>query len=116
MFLSRNKRNNVYPCKPPFYYIKVGFKGIKLIQVSFRDVTVPGASPADGIPKSICCGFFCVFFFRQNKAYLNLLLGMKYQSLFSLKNGPRRAKMCLEAYADSKCPDQPAHHQLLQNV
>ena len=25
---SRNKKNNVYPCKPTqFYYIKVGFKG-----------------------------------------------------------------------------------------
>ena len=24
MFLSRNKKNNVYPCKPQFYYIKVG--------------------------------------------------------------------------------------------
>ena len=31
MFLSRNKKNNVYPCKPQFYYIKVGFKGVKLI-------------------------------------------------------------------------------------
>ena len=31
MFLSRNKKNNVYPCKPHFYYIKVGFKGIKII-------------------------------------------------------------------------------------
>ena len=31
MFLSRNKENNVYPCKPQFYYIKVGFKGIKII-------------------------------------------------------------------------------------
>ena len=30
MFLSRNKKNNVYPCKPQFYYIKVGFKGSKL--------------------------------------------------------------------------------------
>ena len=29
MFLSRNKKNNVYPCKPQFYYIKVGFKGVK---------------------------------------------------------------------------------------
>ena len=29
MFLSRNKENNVYPCKPQFYYIKVGFKGVK---------------------------------------------------------------------------------------
>ena len=27
MFLSRNKKNNVYPYKPHFYYIKVGFKG-----------------------------------------------------------------------------------------
>ena len=26
MFLSRNRKNNVYPCKPQFYYIKVGFK------------------------------------------------------------------------------------------
>ena len=25
MFLSRNRKNNVYPCKPQFYYIKVGF-------------------------------------------------------------------------------------------
>ena len=31
MFLSRNKKNNVYPCKPQFYYIKVGFKGFKII-------------------------------------------------------------------------------------
>ena len=31
MLLSRNKKNNIYPCKPQFYYIKVGFKGIKII-------------------------------------------------------------------------------------
>ena len=31
MFLSRNKKNNVYPCKLQFYYIKVGFKGVKII-------------------------------------------------------------------------------------
>ena len=31
MFMSRNKKNNVYPCKPQFYYIKVGFKGVKII-------------------------------------------------------------------------------------
>ena len=30
MFLSRNKNNNVYPSKPQFYYIKVGFKGVKI--------------------------------------------------------------------------------------
>ena len=31
MFLSRNKKKNVYPCKPQFYYIKVEFKGVKII-------------------------------------------------------------------------------------
>ena len=31
MFLSRNKKNNVYPCKHQFYYIKVRFKRIKTI-------------------------------------------------------------------------------------
>ena len=30
MFLSRNKKINVYPCKPQFYYIKLGFKGSQL--------------------------------------------------------------------------------------
>ena len=31
MFSSRNKKNNVDPCKPQFYYIKVGFKGDRII-------------------------------------------------------------------------------------
>ena len=31
MFLSRNKKNNVYPCKPQFFYIKVGFKEVKIV-------------------------------------------------------------------------------------
>ena len=31
MCLSRNKKNNVYPCKLQFYYIKVGFYGVKII-------------------------------------------------------------------------------------
>ena len=31
MFLSRNKKNNVYSSKPQFYYIKVGFWGVKII-------------------------------------------------------------------------------------
>ena len=30
MFMSRKKKNNVYN-KPQFYYIKVGFKGVKII-------------------------------------------------------------------------------------
>ena len=31
MFLSRNTKTNVYPCKSKFFYIKVGFKGVKII-------------------------------------------------------------------------------------
>ena len=31
MILSRNKKNNVYPCKPQFYYIKLRFKGVTII-------------------------------------------------------------------------------------
>ena len=28
---KQNKKNNVYPCKPQFYYIKMGFNGVKII-------------------------------------------------------------------------------------
>ena len=35
MCLSRNKKNNVYPCKPQFYYIKWGFRGSKLYRYVF---------------------------------------------------------------------------------
>ena len=31
MFLNRNKKNNMYICKPQFCYIKVGFKGVLVI-------------------------------------------------------------------------------------
>ena len=40
-------KNNVYPCKPQFYFIKVGFKGIKI----YRRVSVMSIS--DG---AICSG------------------------------------------------------------
>ena len=33
VFLSRNKKINVYPCNPQFYCIKVGFKGVKTVFV-----------------------------------------------------------------------------------
>ena len=35
IFLGRNKKNNVYPCKHQFYYIKVGFKGSALYRHVF---------------------------------------------------------------------------------
>ena len=42
MFLSRNKKNNVYPCKPQFYYIKVGFKLYRYVFVMIFN----GSDPA----------------------------------------------------------------------
>ena len=36
-FFDRNKKITVYPCKPQLYFIKVGFKRVKIIQVCFRD-------------------------------------------------------------------------------
>ena len=33
--LSKNKKNTIYPCKPQFFYIKVGFKGSKLYRHVF---------------------------------------------------------------------------------
>ena len=35
MFSSRNKKNNVYPCKPQFYYIILRFKGSALYKRVF---------------------------------------------------------------------------------
>ena len=44
MFLNRNKKNNVYPCKPQFYCIKVGLKGSKLYRYVFvMDSTTKGS-------------------------------------------------------------------------
>ena len=37
MFWSKNKKINVYPSKPQFYYIKVGSEAVKIILAFFRD-------------------------------------------------------------------------------
>ena len=31
MFFTKIRKNNVYPCKPQFYYIKMGMNGVKII-------------------------------------------------------------------------------------
>ena len=38
MFWSKNKKKYVYPCKPQFYYIKVGCKGVYITRTCFPDV------------------------------------------------------------------------------
>ena len=42
MFLSRSKKINVYPYKPQFYCIKVGFKGVKLYRPVLVVITYVG--------------------------------------------------------------------------
>ena len=49
MFLNRNKKNNGYPCKPQFYYIKVGFTGVKIIKACFRDDYNHSTKPTNDI-------------------------------------------------------------------
>ena len=39
-------RKNVYPCKPQFYYIKVGCKGVFVTRTCFRDgISYRGDAP-----------------------------------------------------------------------
>ena len=49
MFLTKNKKNNVYPCKPKFYYTEVGFKGVKIIYIDEMELD----SAADGSTSQI---------------------------------------------------------------
>ena len=59
MFLSRNKKNNVYPCKPQFYYIKVGLKGSKLYRQVFVMAIVQNTWWADWYARKV---LFCSYF------------------------------------------------------
>ena len=36
--LEQKEENNVYPCKPQFYYIKVGCKGVFVTWTCLHDV------------------------------------------------------------------------------
>ena len=48
---SRNKKNNVHPCKNQFYYIKVGFHGVKIIKACFHDACKTSLSPPPPPPR-----------------------------------------------------------------
>ena len=52
MFWSKNKKR-VYHCKPQFYYIKVGYKGVYITRTCFPDVLLKAHQenmPAQYIP------------------------------------------------------------------
>ena len=81
MFLTRNKKNYAYPCKPQFYYIKVGFKGSKL----YRRVFV------------MFCVFLFFFFFQKIDFDISCkLICMECQNLFSVENSPET--ICTECH------------------
>ena len=67
LFLSRNKKINAYPCKPQFYYIKVGFKGSELYRrvLVMMDVqTGLELISADTNHKKFFFFFFFFFFYK----------------------------------------------------
>ena len=76
MFLSRNKKNNVYPCKPQFYYIKVGFKGVTIIYACFHD----------GV-------FFFLFFFLFFLCFLFFFFFFLNQNVNICHTSPRKHAM-----------------------
>ena len=87
MFLTRNKKNNIYPCKPQFYYIKVGFKGVKLYWYVF-------VMRARSVRKNInnfrsneeCSGVLiylvhCLSYFKENY-FRDFLFGFLHPKIF----------------------------------
>ena len=54
----RAKKKNVYPCKPQFYYIKVGCKGVFITRTCYPDVL----AKVQHIPD-----IMAVFFFGKNE-------------------------------------------------
>ena len=66
MFLSRKKKNNVYRCKPQFYYIKMGFMGVKIIYTCFRDWDV-SLRKLKNWPS---CNFFCTCYLATALGFL----------------------------------------------
>ena len=65
MFLSRNKKNNADPCKPQFYYIKVGFKGFKLYRRVFVMICLFYVVVVVLLFICLCC-FVCLFVSKEN--------------------------------------------------
>ena len=54
MFLSSNKKIKVYPCKPQFYDINMGFKGVKLYRHVF--VMTPRGKVNNSLPQQSYIG------------------------------------------------------------
>ena len=75
MFLRNDNRNDVYPCKPQFYCLKVGFKGVKIILACFRDdvetVVVVRIFYATRHPRHIEAAAIVMFMYLYSLAFMN---------------------------------------------
>ena len=60
--LSSNKKNNAYPCKSQFYYIKVGLKGVKIILACLRDALMQVKEKRKSLSSS--SNELCILFHR----------------------------------------------------
>ena len=77
MFLNRNKKNNVYPCKPQFYHIKVGLRGLKLYRHVFV-IKMNAFERYEHMQKiikisDVSCFVFFLFWWRWTRGWPNIL-------------------------------------------
>ena len=133
MFLSRNMKNNVNPCKPQLNYIKVGFRGSRL----YRHVFVMPClckqcrSRSVGFWRSqliwICtvchkkCEFVStiwikLFYWLRVRSGRGILIYSAWQGLSKTLAEPKHEKVYLLTCQSSKDLDQLAHPQSLTGV
>ena len=85
MYLSRNKKNNVYPCKPQFYYIKVGFKGSKLYRHVFVMKTYVVGTHMKRLKKALLMSIHSVcFLWRTRDNYPRITRDVRNELLISI--------------------------------
>ena len=105
MFLSRNKKTNVYPCKPQFYYIKVGFKGVKIISACFRYKGLLQQKPQTS--ERIRCIWNMI---PTNRMVCNILRGYVNDLSLRCEHVSRNIrKRTIEIFAPSEDSDLPAY-------
>ena len=71
-FWAEIRKNNVYPCKPQFYYIKVGFKGLP--QENKKDWKYFKMSPVDCLRIMLRVTFIIINFENRKKNHLPILI------------------------------------------
>ena len=93
MFWSKNKKKE-YPCKPQFYYIKVGCKGVFVTRTCFRDVLYQDSHYAN-MPMQYAAKTkkYCLIF--QNLCFIGLLFSNKKNAFVSLINSERKL-LCIQ--------------------